>query len=201
MGAVKNALKTSGMSIDEVKKVIMFGGGQRVPSVQEALRKELGDKLELSFSINSDEAAALGGSYQGAYVTKFFRVQTIWVKDAALEPISVHFERVVDPAENDGKSIKEVKRALFQVMNPYPQKKAVTFNRFTEDFNFTMHIGDNLASATQLKGVKVIHPLFAKFYFSIILNHCFVTSSYWLDFYLIGFWSESILFLKFGTLL
>ena len=81
MGAVKDALKTSGMSIDEVKKVIMFGGGQRVPSVQEALRKELGDKLELSFSINSDEAAALGGSYQGAYVTKFFRVQTIWVKD------------------------------------------------------------------------------------------------------------------------
>jgi len=154
MGAVRDALKTSGMSVDELKKVIMFGGGQRVPAVQEALRKELGDKLELSFSINSDEAAALGGSYQGAYVTKFFRVQTIWVKDAALEPITVHFERQVDPEENDGKSIKEVKRALFQVMNPYPQKKAVTFNRFADDFNFTLHIGDQLASSTQLKGVK-----------------------------------------------
>ena len=67
MGAVRDALKTSGMSVDELKKVIMFGGGQRVPAVQEALRKELGDKLELSFSINSDEAAALGGSYQVSY--------------------------------------------------------------------------------------------------------------------------------------
>ena len=28
------------------------------------LKKQLEDKLELSFSINSDEAAALGGSYQ-----------------------------------------------------------------------------------------------------------------------------------------
>ena len=155
MGAVKEALKTSGMSIDEIKKIIMFGGGQRVPAVQEALRKEIDNKIELSFSINSDEAAALGGSYQGAYVTKFFRVQTIWVKDAALEPITVHFEREVDPAENDGKSVKEVKRALFQVMNPYPQKKAVTFNRFNDDFNFTLHLGDQMASATKIKGVKV----------------------------------------------
>ena len=51
----------------------MFGGGQRVPAIQDALRKELGGKLDLSFSINSDEAAALGGSYQAAYVTKLFR--------------------------------------------------------------------------------------------------------------------------------
>merc|ERR1712003_234898 len=48
----------------------------------------------------------------------------------------------------------EVKRALFQVMNPYPQKKAVTFNRFNDDFNFTLHIGEQMASAAKLKGVK-----------------------------------------------
>ena len=73
MNTVKEAFKTSGITQDEIKKVIMFGGGQRVPAIQDALRKELGGKLDLSFSINSDEAAALGGSYQAAYVTKLFR--------------------------------------------------------------------------------------------------------------------------------
>merc|ERR1711953_1253485 len=154
MNTVKEAFKTSGITQDEIKKVIMFGGGQRVPAIQDALRKELGGKLDLSFSINSDEAAALGGSYQAAYVTKLFRVKTIWVRDGALEPIEVRFEREVDPEENDGKPIKEVKRTLFQVMNPYPQKKAITFNRFQDDFNFTVHIGNKMAQKAELKGIK-----------------------------------------------
>lgn len=110
--------------------------------------------MELSFSINSDEAAALGGSYQAAHVTKLFRVKTIWVRDGALEPIEVRFEREVDPDENDGLSVKEVKRTLFQVMNPYPQKKAITFNRFQDDFNFSLVIGKELHHKTTLKGVK-----------------------------------------------
>merc|ERR1711953_1404163 len=154
MNTVKEAFKTSGITQDEIKKVIMFGGGQRVPAIQDALRKELGGKLDLSFSINSDEAAALGGSYQAAYVTRLFRVKTIWVRDGALEPIEVRFEREVDPEENDGKPIKEVKRTLFQVMNPYPQKKAIPFNRFQDDFNFSLVIGKELHHKTTLKGVK-----------------------------------------------
>ena len=153
MNAVKDAFKTSGITKDEIAKVIMFGGGQRVPAIQEALKKELGG-MELSFSINSDEAAALGGSYQAAHVTKLFRVKTIWVRDGALEPIEVRFEREVDPDENDGLSVKEVKRTLFQVMNPYPQKKAITFNRFQDDFNFSLVIGKELHHKTTLKGVK-----------------------------------------------
>ena len=84
----------------------------------------------------------------------FFRVKTIWVRDGALEPIEVRFEREVDPEENDGKPIKEVKRTLFQVMNPYPQKKAITFNRFQDDFNFTVHIGNKMAQKAELKGIK-----------------------------------------------
>ena len=84
----------------------------------------------------------------------YFRVKTIWVRDGALEPIEVRFEREVDPEENDGKPIKEVKRTLFQVMNPYPQKKAITFNRFQDDFNFTVHIGNKMAQKAELKGIK-----------------------------------------------
>ena len=39
-------------------------------------------------------------------------------------------------------------------MNPYPQKKAITFNRFQDDFNFTVHIGNKMAQKAELKGIK-----------------------------------------------
>ena len=62
------------MTNDEISMVIMFGGGMRVPIVQEALKKELSG-AELSFNINSDESGALGASYQAAYVSKVFRLE------------------------------------------------------------------------------------------------------------------------------
>ena len=37
---------------------------------------------------------------------------------------------------------KVVKRALFGVMNNYPQKKIMTFNKFTEDFNFAVNLNN-----------------------------------------------------------
>ena len=73
MQAVKDAFATSAMTKDEISMIIMFGGGMRVPKVQEALRAELGGDVDLSFNINADESAALGGSYHAAYVSKVFR--------------------------------------------------------------------------------------------------------------------------------
>lgn len=78
-----------------------------------------------------------------------------------MEPIEVRFERSVDPAENDGESTKQIKRTLFQKMNPYPQKKAITFNRFTDDFKFTVWIGNKLASVADLTGVAEAHEKYA----------------------------------------
>ena len=72
MTAVRAAFASSAMTNDEISMVIMFGGGMRVPAIQEALRKEL-NNAELSFNINADESGALGGSYQAAYVSKVFR--------------------------------------------------------------------------------------------------------------------------------
>ena len=37
---------------------------------------------------------------------------------------------------------KVVKRALFGVMNNYPQKKIMTFNKFSEDFNFAVNLNN-----------------------------------------------------------
>lgn len=37
---------------------------------------------------------------------------------------------------------KQIKRLLFGPMNPYPQKKVLTFNKHTDDFNFSVKYAD-----------------------------------------------------------
>ncbi|XP_061400706.1 hypoxia up-regulated protein 1 [Musca vetustissima] len=133
---LEQALSTSGLSLDVISQVILFGGGTRVPKVQETLKQYI--KQELGKSLNADEAAAIGAVYKAADLATGFKVKKFIVKDAVLYPIQVTFER--DPGE--GAEVRQVKRVLFGLMNSYPQKKVITFNKHTEDFDFFVHYGD-----------------------------------------------------------
>lgn len=45
--------------------------------------------------------------------------------------------------EEEGiKTLKHNKRILFQRMAPYPQRKVITFNRYSDDFDFYINYGD-----------------------------------------------------------
>ncbi|XP_026103261.1 hypoxia up-regulated protein 1-like [Carassius auratus] len=139
-GPVKEALAAAEMSMDEIEQVILVGGSTRVPKVQDVLLKAVG-KEELSKNINADEAAAMGAVYQAAALSKAFKVKPFLVRDAALFPIQVEFSRETE--EEDGmKTVKHNKRILFQRMAPYPQRKVITFNRYTDDFVFNINYGD-----------------------------------------------------------
>ncbi|XP_073685468.1 hypoxia up-regulated protein 1 [Garra rufa] len=139
-GPVKEALAASEMRMDEIEQVILVGGSTRVPKVQDVLLKAVG-KEELSKNINADEAAAMGAVYQAAALSKAFKVKPFLVRDAAVFPIQVEFSRETE--EEDGlKSMKHNKRILFQRMAPYPQRKVITFNRYTDDFVFYINYGD-----------------------------------------------------------
>ncbi|KAL7847660.1 hypothetical protein AOLI_G00223780 [Acnodon oligacanthus] len=139
-GPVEQALAASEMSLDEIEQVILVGGATRVPRVQEVLLKAVG-KEELGKNINADEAAAMGAVYQAAALSKAFKVKPFIVRDAAVFPIQVEFSRETE--EEDGvKGIKHNKRILFQRMAPYPQRKVITFNRYTDDFIFHINYGD-----------------------------------------------------------
>ncbi|KAL5275735.1 HYOU1 family protein [Megaselia abdita] len=167
---LQNAVKAAGLSLDTVKQVILFGGGTRVPKVQEILKEEI--KSELGKNLNADEAAAMGAVYKAAELTHGFKVKKFIVKDAVLFPIQVTFER----ESNDGGAAKTVKRVLFGQMNSYPQKKVITFNKHTSDFDFFIHYGDlnhlpegeisNLGtlnfSQVSLKGVSDVLDSFKK---------------------------------------
>uniref|UniRef100_A0A6Q2X841 Hypoxia up-regulated protein 1 n=1 Tax=Esox lucius TaxID=8010 RepID=A0A6Q2X841_ESOLU len=139
-GPVHEALSSAEMSLDEIEQVILVGGATRVPKVQEVLLKAVG-KEELGKNINADEAGAMGAVYQAAALSKAFKVKPFLVREAAVFPIQVEFTRETE--EEDGsKSLKHNKRVLFQRMAPYPQRKVITFNRYTDDFAFYINYGD-----------------------------------------------------------
>ncbi|XP_041742313.1 hypoxia up-regulated protein 1 isoform X1 [Coregonus clupeaformis] len=139
-GPVQEALSSAEMTLDEIEQVILVGGSTRVPKVQEVLLKAVG-KEELGKNINADEAAAMGAVYQAAALSKAFKVKPFLVREAAIFPIQVEFTREME--EEDGsRSLKHNKRILFQRMAPYPQRKVITFNRYTDDFAFYINYGD-----------------------------------------------------------
>jgi hypoxia up-regulated 1 len=99
------------------------------------------NKEELGKNINADEAAAMGAVYQAAALSKAFKVKPFVVRDAVVYPILVEFTREVE--EEPGiRSLKHNKRVLFSRMGPYPQRKVITFNRYSHDFNFHINYGD-----------------------------------------------------------
>lgn len=131
---VRVALESSGLTVDDLDQIILFGGNTRVPKVQEVLSNFLKGK-ELGKSVNSDEAAALGAVYQAAFLSKGFKVKTFGIKDSNLFPIQVDFSRNV-PLEDGSIKTKSMTRMLFGRNNVYPQKKVLTFSKHDEDFEF-----------------------------------------------------------------
>ena len=63
MKPVEQALKDSGLSKEEIDKVILVGGSSRIPAVQEAVQKFMGK--EPFKGVNPDEVVALGAAIQG----------------------------------------------------------------------------------------------------------------------------------------
>merc|ERR1719419_642762 len=166
-GPVERALTTASMSMDNIDQVILVGGGTRIPRVQELLSQYVGQ--ELGKSLNTDESAAMGAVYRSADISTGFKVKKFLTKDAVIFPIDVDFSREIEAEDETSEpGVKKVKRTLFSRMNPYPQKKIMTFNKHVKDFTFNVNYADidylgevevvNLGSANLtsvlVKGVK-----------------------------------------------
>ena len=67
MGPTRQALKDSGLSPNEIDKVILVGGSTRIPAVQEAIKKQIGKDAHKG--VNPDEVVALGAAIQGGVLT------------------------------------------------------------------------------------------------------------------------------------
>ena len=63
MGPVRQAMKDSGLSMNDIDKILLVGGSTRIPAVQEAIQKFSGK--EPFKGINPDECVAMGAALQG----------------------------------------------------------------------------------------------------------------------------------------
>lgn len=133
---IDRALSQAGLSLDIVNQVVLFGGNTRVPKVQDILKAHI--KQELAKNVNADEAACMGAVYRAADLATGFKVKKFVVKDAVLFPIQVVFAR-----EGESGSTRFVRRTLFGAMNSYPQKKVITFNKHTDDFEFSVDYAES----------------------------------------------------------
>ncbi|NCD09496.1 MAG: molecular chaperone DnaK [Negativicutes bacterium] len=62
MGPTRKALADSGLSVNEIDKIILVGGSSRIPAVQDAIKKIMGK--EPHRGVNPDECVAVGAAIQ-----------------------------------------------------------------------------------------------------------------------------------------
>ncbi|MDF2719832.1 MAG: molecular chaperone DnaK, partial [Paenibacillus sp.] len=67
LGPTRQALNDSGLSTNEINKVVLVGGSTRIPAVQEAIKKLIGK--EPHKGVNPDEVVALGAAIQAGVLT------------------------------------------------------------------------------------------------------------------------------------
>lgn len=67
MGPTRQALKDSGLSPNEIDRIVLVGGSTRIPAVQEAVKKLTGK--EPHKGVNPDEVVALGAAIQAGVLT------------------------------------------------------------------------------------------------------------------------------------
>ena len=84
---VKQALKDGELNPDAIDRIILVGGSTRIPAVQEIIGRFFGNK-QLDYSINPDEAVALGAAIQAGVLGG--EVEDVLLLDVA--PLSLGIE-------------------------------------------------------------------------------------------------------------
>jgi hypoxia up-regulated 1 len=125
---MKQALEMAGLSMNDIKSVILHGGVIRTPLVQSKLEAAVGDKAKLRSNVNPDESAVFGAAFKAAGLSPSFKVKEIRDSDAAVYATSlVHSEKE-----------KIRKQRLFNPQSPAgigATVVQVSFNN-KEDFDF-----------------------------------------------------------------
>ncbi|WP_411343227.1 molecular chaperone DnaK [Paenibacillus sp. WLX1005] len=67
LGPTRQAIKDSGLSANEIDKIVLVGGSTRIPAVQEAIKKLTGKDPHKG--VNPDEVVALGAAVQAGVLT------------------------------------------------------------------------------------------------------------------------------------
>ncbi|KAL0491806.1 HSP70 [Acrasis kona] len=78
---VKQVITSALTGFERIDAVELIGGSNRIPAVQAIIREVLQERVPLSFSLNADEAIALGSAFYAATLGSSFRVKKYTVVD------------------------------------------------------------------------------------------------------------------------
>ena len=99
MGPVKRALADSGISVNQIDKVLLVGGSTRIPAVAEAVKNFTGK--EPFKGINPDECVAIGAAIQGGVLNKDISGNQVLLLDVTplslgIETLGGVFTKIID---------------------------------------------------------------------------------------------------------
>jgi len=119
---IAEALKSSGLGVDDIDSIELVGGSTRIPALKERISKFFGGR-PLSFTLNADEAIARGCAFACAVLSPVFRVRDFAVHDVTSYPIQFKWEIDSDTPDD------ESELTVFQKNNFVPSTKILTFYR------------------------------------------------------------------------
>ena len=88
---IESVLKTSNVTLNKIKSLVLFGGGARIPAVQKSISAFVGE-AKIARNVDGDEAAVFGAVLHGASLSPQYRLgQSFNIKDLAPQPILVTY--------------------------------------------------------------------------------------------------------------
>ena len=113
-------LAESGLKKEDLYAVEIVGGATRMPCFKEAVKAVFG--LDVSTTLNTDEAACRGGALKCAILSPTFRVREFNIVDSVQNEITINW--AADSTGANGGSLK-----IFEKKGQFPFTKAMTIYR------------------------------------------------------------------------
>nr|UYE98994.1 heat shock protein 70 [Ophraella communa] len=147
--SLRDCLKQSGLTLDDIHSVEIVGGSSRIPAIKQIIEKVF-HKVP-STTLNQDEAVSRGCALQCAMLSPAIRVREFSITDVQAYPISVSWD-----ASPGGESAGELE--AFPLNHAVPFSKLLTFYR-QEPFSIQAKYAGNIPYPDPTIGTWIIKDI------------------------------------------
>ncbi|KAJ1343401.1 hypothetical protein BSLG_001991 [Batrachochytrium salamandrivorans] len=146
-----DVLSQAKLTLSDIESVVLVGGSVRVPDIQAAIIKTVGED-KIARNVDGDEAAVHGAVFHSAAVSSQFRLGIeMKIKDLNSKPMYIIHKQ--EPKVLNGPS-NDVDTELFTKDTYLGTKKLLTFKRVS-DFEFSVNYKQSKGELVPIAQVKV----------------------------------------------